>query len=349
MQNTLKRIDRSQLAPWLTALGIIAGGFAVRKYVITAAQRQVQFRDMVVLVTGGSRGLGFALANELGTRGARLALCSRDQEELVAARDKLAVRNIGAAIFQADITQQANIDSLVQQVLDRFGRIDMLVNNAGKITVGPVDSLTHDDYDEAMKLMFWAAANLSFAVLPHMKRNGHGHIVNITSVGGRVSIPHLLPYSCAKFALVGFSTGLSAELKEDGIDVLTVVPGLMRTGSYLNAEFKGSSQEEFTWFGLLGNLPGFSVAADYAAEEILAAIQKRRHVCTISLPAKLLIAADALLPEATRELMAITNRYLLPGSAKKEPHIGKYLNPALNALFQAATTLGRSAANDLNE
>lgn len=174
-------------------------------------------------------------------------------------------------------------------------------------------------------------------------------MVNITSVGGRVSVPHLLPYSCAKFALVGFSTGLSAELKTQGIDVLTAVPGLMRTGSYLNAEFKGSSREEFAWFGLLGNLPGFSVAADHAAEQIVKAIQKRRQTCTISLPAKLLIAAEALIPEASRDLMAHTSRYLLPGSAAKEPHVGKYLNPLLNVVFQSATTLGRNAASDLNE
>jgi short-subunit dehydrogenase len=136
---------------------------------------------------------------------------------------------------------------------------------------------------------------------------------------------------------------------KDNIDVLTVVPGLMRTGSYLNAEFKGSSREEFTWFGLLGNLPGFSVAADYAAQEVVEAIENRRRTCTISLPAKILIAAEALMPEAIREFMAITNRYLLPGSASKEPHVGKYLNPALNLIFQGATSLGKTAARELNE
>lgn len=349
MRNTLKRINRSELGPWLTAAGLVAAGFAARKFAAKSARPSVRFSDAVVLITGGSRGLGFALANELGGRGARLALCARDQDELLAAREKLASRNIEVAVFEADITKQADIDSTVQRVMQRFGRIDMLVNDAGKISVGPADSFTHADYDDAMNLMFWAAVNLTFAVLPHMKTQGHGHIVNITSVGGRVSIPHLLPYSCAKFALVGFSTGLSAELKAHDVDVLTVTPGLMRTGSYLNAEFKGSSRDEFTWFGLLGNLPGFSVAADYAAERIVQALEKRRHVCIISLPAKILIAAEALMPEATRELMAVTNRYLLPGSASKEPHLGKYLNPTLNALFQGATTLGRTAASELNE
>ncbi len=76
------------------------------------------------------------------------------------------------------------------------------MNNAGHINVGPVDSFDHSDFEDAMNVMFWAPVNLSFAVLPHMRERGSGHIVNITSVGGRVSIPHLLPYSCAKFALL---------------------------------------------------------------------------------------------------------------------------------------------------
>jgi len=349
MNNHLKKINRSQVAPWLAAAGFIGAGIAVRKFARTGAQHSVQFRGMTALITGGSRGLGLALAAELGGRGVRVAICARNQDELRSAQQRLASRHIDAAVFAADVTRQADIDSLVKRVLEHFGRIDILVNDAGKIVVGPVDAFTHSDYDEAMNLMFWAGLNMTFAVLPHMKKQGGGHVINITSVGGRVSVPHLLPYSCAKFAFVGFSTGLSAELRSENIDVLTVVPGLMRTGSYLNAEFKGASREEFTWFGLLGNLPGFSVAADYAAQEIVDAVQKRRHICTISLPAKVLIASEALMPEVVRELMTVINRYMLPGSSAKEPHIGKYLNPALNLVFQGATALGRSAASELNQ
>lgn len=349
MRTNLKKIDRSDLSPWLAAAGFVAAGFAAWKFLKGGFRHSVQFHGMVVLITGGSRGLGLALANELGSRGARIALCARDENELRSARDRLVQRNIECAIFPADITRQADIGPTVERVVGHFGRIDMLVNDAGKIAVGPIEAFTHADYDDAMNLMFWAAVNLTFTVLPHMRKQGGGHIVNITSIGGRVSVPHLLPYSCAKFAFVGFSTGLSVELRGDNIDVLTVVPGLMRTGSYLNAEFKGASREEFTWFGLLGNLPGFSVAADYAAEQIVEAIETRRHTCTISLPAKILVASEALMPEITREVMAIVNRYLLPGSASKEPHFGKYLNPTLNLLFQGATTLGRTAAETLNE
>lgn len=304
----------------------------------------------ITLITGGSRGLGFALAQEIGRRGGRLALCARDSDELYEACGRLAQEGIEAVAFPADIAQPGAIAPLVAGVIERFGRIDILINDAGLIKVGPVENFDHSDFEEAMDLMFWAPLNLTFAVLPHMKNRGEGHIVNITSVGGRVSVPHLLPYSCAKFAMVGFSTGLSAELGSKGIHVLTVIPGLMRTGSYFNAKFTGEAKEEFAWFGLLGNLPGFSVAADYAATCIRRALENRRHNCTISLPAKLMIACEAVLPEATRSVLELLNSALLPAPDGRTRAVsGKFLNPHMNRLFQALTSLGRIAAHDLNE
>lgn len=335
---------------WLALAGLCAVFVLGAKELVRKRLRPaLNLRKKVVLIAGGSRGLGFAIAKELGTQGARLALCARDLDELQEACGRLAEAGIEAVPFAADLSQQVSIRPLVDEVLSRFGRIDVLVNDAGAITVGPLPSFTHADFAQAMDLMFWGPVNLTFAVLPHMKQAGEGHIVNITSVGGRVSIPHLLPYSCAKFAFVGFSTGLGTEAAGDGIQVLTVVPGLMRTGSYLNAEFKGASQDEFAWFGLLGNLPGFSVAAEYAAQRIREALQDGDRVCTISLPAKILIACEALAPESTRTVLELVNRYLLPESSRKHAQRGKALNPALSAVFQGLTALGRKAAQDLNE
>jgi NAD(P)-dependent dehydrogenase (short-subunit alcohol dehydrogenase family) len=322
---------------------------AARQLVKRRSQPLVKLRDKVVLVTGGSRGLGLAIAREFGKQGARVALCARDDEELDKACEQLSAEGIEAISFPSDITQPANIEPLVSSVISRLGTLDVLVNNAGRISVGPFDSFTHADFEEAMNLMFWAPVNLTFAALRHMKSHGGGHIVNITSVGGRISVPHLLPYSCAKFAFVGFSTGLSAELHSKDIHALTVVPGLMRTGSYLNAEFQGDAKREFAWFGLLGNLPGFSVAAEYAAERIRKSFESGQTMCTISLPAKILIACEALAPEATRTALGLMTDYFLPSDTTKHARRGKSLNPALNAVFQALTTLGRRAAHQWNE
>ncbi len=322
---------------------------ASRKLAGEKPYQAASLRENIVLITGGSRGLGLALAFEFGARGCRLALCARDEKELSDACLRLSEKGAQAIPFVADISDPVQAAALIDRVIQHFGRLDVLVNNAGEIQVAPLGSLKHQDFESAMNLMFWAPVNLSLAALPHMTEKGSGSIVNITSIGGRVSVPHLLPYSCAKFACVGFSTGIAAEVKSRGIHVLTVVPGLMRTGSYLNAKFGGKAREEFTWFGLLGNLPGLTIAADSAAREVVTALEKKKYNCTISFPAKLLAGAEALLPNETRKMMSYVNR-LLPdanGSGSQVP--GKVFNPTMNSVFQAFTILGKKAARTFNE
>jgi short-subunit dehydrogenase len=339
-----------QPLPWAAAAGLSAIAlFAAAKLAGRVRRRPVELRGKIALITGGSRGLGLALAEELGEYGCKVALVARDESELEEAASGLRARGIEAAVFPCDITQFAGIGPLIDRVLGRFGTIDILVNDAGLIKVAPLDNMARTDFDEAMNLMFWAPVNLTFAVLPHMRKQGGGHIVNITSVGGRVSIPHLLPYSCAKFAFVGFSTGLSSELDPERVHVMTVVPGLMRTGSYLNAQFKGQREKEFAWFSLLGNLPGLSISAEESARTIRQSLQKRELTCTISLPAKILTHAEALLPEATRAVMQLTSR-LLPGPHQNSGEApGKALNQRFGNLFQALTSLGKVAARGLNQ
>lgn len=337
-------------SPWLLAAGLSAVGlFLASKLAERVHRSPVHLQGKVALITGGSRGFGLALAQELGEQGARIALVARDAEELSRAAEQLQSHGIEAATFVSDVTDQPAQAVLISRILEHFGRIDILVNNAGMIKVAPLESLQHSDFEEAMDLMFWAPVNLALAVLPHMQSQGAGHIVNITSIGGKVSIPHLLPYSCAKFAFVGFSNGLSHELDPSKIHVLTVAPGLMRTGSYLNAKFKGLPAE-FAWFGLLGNLPGFSVSAEQAAREVRVALQNRQLDCTISLPAKILSHASALLPEATHSLLQLANEYALPKAhGSRQTRTGQEANAKFGTLFQALTSLGRLAAGKLNE
>ena len=333
----------------LKKIGLSTGILLAASGLKRALQSKINLRNKVVLITG-SRGLGLALAYEFGQRGARFALCARDAEELRRACDGLSREGIEAVPFPCDVTNRSEIEPLIESVVQRFGRLDILVNNAREIQVGPVQALQRSDFEHAMNLMFWAPVDLTFAALPQMKKQGGGHIINITSIGGRVSVPHLLPYSCAKFALVGFSTGLATELSSCGIRVLTVVPGLMRTGSYLKAKFKGAAKQEFAWFGLLGNLPGFSVSAGYAAGCIRRALETGRHVCTVSLPAKILIACEALIPDTMRSVLAGANRVLLPeGNSAGRPVEGNSLDPLFGQPFHVFTSLGKRAAHALNE
>ena len=322
---------------------------AARKLPGETVHPDADLRAKVALIVGGSRGLGLALAFKFGKRGCRVALCARDEDELNEACRRLAEKEIDAVPFPADISHANETATLIQRVLQHFGQLDILVNDAGMIQVAPLNSLTHEDFETAMNVMFWGPVNLTLAALPHMTERRSGRIVNITSVGGRVSLPHLLPYSCAKFAFVGFSSGLAAEVKSRGIHVLTVVPGLMRTGSYLNAKFGGKAKKEFTWFGLFGNMPGLTVGAEDAAQQILSALDKKEYNCTISLPAKLLVGAEAIMPDTVRTIMSYVNA-VLPSAKHPTPQAaGKDLDPQTSGVFQAFTTLGQRAARTLNE
>jgi short-subunit dehydrogenase len=190
--------------------------------------------------------------------------------------------------------------------------VDILVNNAGTIQVGPFESMTTKDFEDAMRVMFWGMLHPTLTVLPDMLGRRSGRIVNITSIGGKVSMPHLLPYGCAKFAAVGLSEGLRAELKSQGIRVTTIVPGLMRTGSFLNAFFKGRQEKEFRWFSLGATLPLISMDAKRAARQIVDATRRGQAERVLSLPAGLLADFHGQFPGLTADLLALANRFVLP-------------------------------------
>ena len=175
-----------------------------------------ELRGQTVLITGGSRGLGLALAEEFAQFGAKVAICARDEQELARARQQL--EDLGAVVcaVPCDVSKPEEVDNLISSVARHMGGIDVLVNNAGVISVGPILSQELKDFQEAMDVMFWGTVHPTLAVLPQMLARGTGRIVNISSIGGKVSVPHLIPYGCAKFAVTGFSEGLHAELKRFG-------------------------------------------------------------------------------------------------------------------------------------
>jgi NAD(P)-dependent dehydrogenase (short-subunit alcohol dehydrogenase family) len=231
------------------------------------------FAGKSVVITGGSRGLGLVMARALAGEGARLTLIARDQDALTRAADDIRDRQPFADVLTiaADVRQQQDVERAIAQVVERFGRVDVLINNAGIIQAGPVDHMTMDDYQNAMNTHFWGPLYATLAALPHMRERGEGRIVNISSIGGRISVPHLVPYSASKFALVGLSDGLRAELARDNIIVTTVCPGLMRTGSPENAMFKGQHAKEYSWFAISDSLPLASIDADRAGRQIVEA------------------------------------------------------------------------------
>jgi short-subunit dehydrogenase len=301
-----------------------------------------------VLITGGSRGLGLALAEEFARHGCRLILVARDEAELQRAREQ--VQKLGAEVHTVvcDLGNQDEIQRMIDDATSHFGRIDILVNNAGMIAVGPLESQTVQDFQQAMDIMFWGPVHSTLAALPAMIERGRGRIVNITSIGGKVSVPHLLPYGCAKFAATGFSEGLHAEVKKFGVHVLTVAPGLMRTGSHLNAEFKGKHEKEYGWFALSGTNPLLSVSAERAARQIVAATRRNQAELIVGLPAKILAQVHGIAPGITAEAMAEVNK-LLPDArgASSEKKTGRQSQSTVTR--SPLTMLGRRAALRYNQ
>ncbi|HKA61790.1 MAG TPA: SDR family NAD(P)-dependent oxidoreductase, partial [Methylomirabilota bacterium] len=269
--------------------------------------------DRTVLITGGSRGLGLLVARELTREGARVAITARDTGTLTRAREDLAGQGTTVLALPCDVTDREAVERLVREITQRLGPIDAVVNNAGTITVGPVDEMSVEDYEAALATNFWGPLYTIMAVLPAMRVRRAGRIVNVTSIGGRLSVPHLLPYSVSKFALVGLSEGLRAELAGEGIEISTICPGLMRTGSPRHAWFKGQHRAEYAWFSVADSLPLVSMSAERAARQIVDALRFGDADRVLSLPARVGATMHGVFPGLTAELLGLVNR-LLPGS-----------------------------------
>jgi NAD(P)-dependent dehydrogenase (short-subunit alcohol dehydrogenase family) len=329
------------------AAGVVLAAAIVARRIVMQMQAHA-LKGQCVFITGGSRGLGLAIAMECAKRGANVALCARDIQALDRATERL--RAYGTEVFPVtcDVRDVDQITSAIGRAYERFGRLDMLVNNAGTIAVGPLESMTRDDYQDAMDTHFWALYYAVEAALPMFKHQGRGRIVNITSIGGKVSVPHLLPYSVSKFAAVGYSEGLRAELAPMNISVTTVCPGLMRTGSPRNAWFKAQHRKEYTWFMLSDALPGFSISARSAARAIVDAALRGNAEIVLSLPAQSIALLHGVAPGLTANLMKL-GALMLPGAGgiQKEKARGAQSTSALTE--SPLTILGKKAERQYNQ
>jgi len=312
----------------LAGAGVVCAGIACAGAVALAGAardaKTSRLRGKVVLITGGSRGLGLALAEEFARCGAKLVLAARDRQELERAGSLLLKKHrLGDAqdvfLFAGDLRNSEEVDEMVRQAVNHYGQIDVLVNNAGIMTVAPVENQAIEDFRDAMETNFFAGLYCTLAALPSMLARGSGAIVNIASVGGKIAVPHMLPYTASKFAVVGFSTGLDAELRSKGIKVTTVCPGLMRTGSHLNAQFKGDAAREYRWFSLAAGLPGISTSARSAARRIVRATAAGRREIAITPQAMLAARFGSVLPELTSRGLQWMNSALPESSSHAGP------------------------------
>ncbi|EKK00750.1 short chain dehydrogenase/reductase family oxidoreductase [Rhodopirellula baltica SH28] len=294
----------STLRKFATAAAAGYAGIVVTRAIVRR-KRTFDWRNKRVVITGGSRGLGLVIARQLADQGARIAITARTEEDLSAAAAELRRRGAEVIAHPCDIRDREQVATFIDRVTNQFDGIDVLLNVAGIITVGPFESMTMEDFQSAMQTNCWGALHVAMEVLPHMRAAGWGRIVNIASLGGKRAVPHMLPYAASKFALVGLSNGMRAELKADNIFVTTACPSLMRTGSPRNAIFKGQHRDEYAWFSIGDSLPGLSMNAEAAAEQILTACQHGRGEVFIRSPLNVTIALQNLFPELTQEILAL--------------------------------------------
>jgi len=321
-----------------TALGTLVAVRSLR------ARRAIDFAGKTVVIFGGSRGLGLAMGREFSSAGAHVVLTARDEQELERAAADIAEQGGQVTTIACDVTDREQIERTIGRIVHDRGGIDVLVNNAGIIQVGPVEHMTVDDFEEAMATHFWGPLFTILAALPHMRGSRARRIVNISSVGGKIAVPHLLPYTASKFALTGLSEGLRAELAGQGFAVTTVCPGLMRTGSTYNEKNKGQHRHEFAWFHLSNAIPGVSMSAARAARRIVDACRHGDPEVILTPSAKLAVLANGISPSTTARLLTLANHLLPSPSAENgiRAHSGwqsvsKYVPSAVTRLADRAT------------
>lgn len=276
--------------------------------------RPSELDGLSALVTGGSRGLGLLLSARLALRGCRVTILARDADELRRGAEWIAERTgMPVSPEVCDVRDRVAVEAVVRRTYDRSG-LDVVIANAGVIQVAPTAAIDGDAFDDAMATIFGGALNTALAALPLLRRSGAGGRLGLVgSVGGLLAVPHLLPYSCAKAAVGALGEGLRAESAGGNVSVTTVHPGLMRTGSHLQAEFGGRSGEEFAWFSALAGAPVVSMDAERAAERIVRAVERRRTRLVLTPAARAASLAHGVAPVTVTRVSGLVAR-LLPGA-----------------------------------
>lgn len=280
------------------------------------ANKRKALRGQVVVITGGSRGLGLDIARQFGKIGTRLVLAARDAQELRSAAETLVRERCATpesvAIVVADISVQEDVERLIADATARFGRVDILVNNVAAIYAGPALDQNLENIEHALRTNLGGTILTTRAVLPQMLARGKGRIVNISSIAGKAPIPHMLPYSVSKFAIVGYSQTMRTELLGKGIRVTTVCPGLMRTGSSPFVFLTGDREKEYRWFSASERTPVWAVSSSRSAKHIVNAAATGRAELIIAPQAWIAARANALAPGLTSRIVSWINDLFLP-------------------------------------
>ena len=269
-----------------------------------------------VLVTGASSGIGRSLAELAARRGARVVLAARSGDALTQIADSLRREGADVVAVQADVTSDEDRRRLLEATVDRFGGLDIIVNNAGILATGHFADATPDRLRQIMETNFFAAAELMRLAVPLLRQGNRPMIVNIASIAGRRGVPARPEYSASKFALTGLSESVRAELAKDGVDVLVVHPCLVNTAletSMLESRARREWQDRKM------------MSPDFVAAKTVRAIERGSHEVTIGTGGRLMLLVNRFFPRLVDCLMAryvkrLYRHELGQGRGSEEPH-----------------------------
>jgi NAD(P)-dependent dehydrogenase (short-subunit alcohol dehydrogenase family) len=279
------------LTPWL-ALAMAAASWAA----IERRRRRLGLRGRVAIVTGGARGLGLTITRALVQQGCRVAICGRDPDTVRRCVEQLRGEGFTISGQGCDVSDPVQAGAFVQAVVETYGTVDILVNNAAQCYVGPAPELDSLDMQHALQNIFWGPFYATRAVLPQMRANRFGRIVNVTSIGGKLPIPHQAAYVAAKHATTGWSETLALELEQEGITVSTITPPPLRNGAPLHAHYNGQREAEFMWFASALTSPLSAIDAERVAQVVVEAIVYGQHERAVSALSWLAARAHGLAP-----------------------------------------------------
>jgi NAD(P)-dependent dehydrogenase (short-subunit alcohol dehydrogenase family) len=302
-----KRTLRSSAALAAAALFFVA---AARR-----RRRRIPLEGCVALITGGGRGLGLAITRALVQQGCRVAICGRDEDVIAASVATLREAGADAMGEACDASDPVAVNAFVQRVLGHFGRLDILVNNAGQCFVGPAAELQAADMERALRNIFWVHYHPTMAVLPHMRAQGFGRIANITSIGGKLPIPHQVAYVAGKYAATGWSQTLALELSREGIRVSTITPPPLKNGAPLHVHYNGQLDGEFRWFARTLTSRWTAISAQRTASVVVDALRHGDAERAVAPSTWLFTRLFGALPNAFSRLLAAVERRLPAAAA----------------------------------
>jgi NADP-dependent 3-hydroxy acid dehydrogenase YdfG len=241
----------------------------------------------VAIVTGASSGIGRATALALARQGACVALAARREDALLELAKEIESLGRETLIVPTDVTRRARVEKMVEAVLAQWGRLDILISNAGEYIRAPIAELDPAELQRSLDINFFGGVHCIKAVLPHMLERKSGHILAVTSMDGKIGLPPDAPYVSAKFALTGFLEVLRQEVSEHGITVTNVLPGRVDTVMIEHLRFLWISPK---------------VSPESVARAVVGAIRRRKAIVIVPPQARLLYYINVFAPRLSDRL-----------------------------------------------